>query len=71
MISVPDMLRLRQHLLHKPCSLYGIGETRVILDVGCNCKLSTGLHSRNQNRRDICTRRIYRCGVAGRTGADD
>ncbi len=67
----PDMLGLLLHLLHQPRALDHLGEARVILDIGRDRQLASGLQPGDQQRFEIGARRINRCSVARRAGADD
>ena len=65
------MLGLLQHLLHQPRTLDGIGEARIVLDIGGDHQLAALLQAGDEHRLQHGARGIDRGGVAGRAGTDD
>src|SRR5690606_34031478 len=66
-----DMLGLRLHLLHEPGALDNVGEAGIILDIGGDGQLTTGLQALDHHRLQHGAGRIDSSRIAGGTGPDD
>src|SRR3989338_3877961 len=69
--SRPEFDRLLPKKVHHVRTHEPVGKTRVVLYLGRDCKLPTGLMSLEDQRAQICTRRIEGCSKSGGSGPYD
>ena len=66
-----DMFGLRLHLFHQPGALHHVAKAGIILDIGGDRQLSTGLEALDHDRLHHSPRAIDRGGITRRAGTDD
>src|SRR5690606_977308 len=66
-----EALCVPQHALHERRTLQRLYVPGPVVDVGGGHQLPTLLYARDHYRVQVCSRRVYRCGVACRSGTED
>ena len=69
--SRADMFGLRLHLFHQPGALHHVAKAGIVLDIGGDRQLPTGLEALDHDRLHHSPRAIDRGGIARGAGTDD